>query len=105
MTSNLVVTPHDGPVHIERLKTPKLSARDEPRNVVMLFTPRELFAKLVDEMRELLDADDRIHWRAFGGGGVPISELEQTGIVQFLRQHVLLRSILSPRELHLLALD
>jgi hypothetical protein len=71
----------------------------------MLRIPRELFSTLMDEMRMLLDADDRIHWRAFGGGGVPISQLEHTGFVQFLREHVLLPSILSPSDLHLLALD
>ena len=44
----------------------------------MLFVPRELFAALVDETRESLDADHLIHWRVLGGGGVPISQLEQT---------------------------
>ena len=105
MMSNLAVTPHDGPIQVERVKTPKLSPQDEPRSAVMFFLPRERFSMLVDELRELLDADDRIYWRAFEGGGVPISELEHTGLVQFLRQHVLLPSILSASHLHLLALD
>jgi hypothetical protein len=105
MTSNIVVTPHDGAMRVERVNTPKLSPKDEPRTVVMLCIPDELFSRLVDEMRVLLDSDDRIWWAAFGGGGVPISELEHTGIVRFLREHVLLPWILSPSHLHLLALD
>jgi hypothetical protein len=36
----------------------------------------------VDEMRELLDANDRIYWRAFGAGGVPNFDLEQTEIAR-----------------------
>jgi hypothetical protein len=105
MSSNIVVTAHDGAMDVERVDTPKLSAQDEPRTVVMLWIPRELFSTLVDEMRMLLDGDDRIYWRGFGGGGVPISQLEHTEIVQFLREHVLVPMILTPRELHLLALD
>lgn len=107
VTSRIVVTPHDGATRIETFDTSKLWLLDEPyeSRTALISIRRELFASLVDEMRALLERHDGIRWHAYGGGGVPISELEHTDLVRFLRAHVLLPTILSPSDLHLLALD
>lgn len=99
MSSDIVVVPGDS-AELAVVETPLDSAL-----VHLVVVPFARFEELVRELHALLDDRPLIAWRAFGGGGIPVAELESLWLVRFLRDHVLRPPILDAEGLRMLGLE
>ena len=99
VSSGIVVSPDD----TDALETFDSPWDEQHGHLVTLNTSD--FEAISREVRELLEARPEVAWRAFGGGGIPVAELESTLLVRFLRSHLLNGAILDSYPLKMLGAE
>jgi hypothetical protein len=107
VTSGIVVIGHAADYRVEHHDvTGVLHSEGNDRFVLHTVSiPINTFDLVRADIERLLRDLPAIEWRPFGGGGIPVSKLEQHELVRFLRAHILEPTLLDKRHLHLLALD